>query len=284
MDAVAGSSLTDVSVDLPEKAPFRGAFFVLAVSLYLSPPLSECLAADCRPPPDTQPLDVARVLDGDTLRLKDGRDIRLIGLDTPELGRDGHPDMFFAREAKVALQQLVESAGGRILLRPGVDPDDRYRRVLGHVYASDGTNLTATLLRQGMGHQAIIAPNLIHLSCYRAAEQEARKRASGLWRKPVREAIALTPEDRGFHLLRGRVLHVGQSRQAVWLNLAGPITVKVPRSVWREMTADEPAAYVERRLEVRGWFYPYRDELRVVVSHPAAIRWLGPNGVGVNRP
>jgi endonuclease YncB( thermonuclease family) len=253
------------------KAPLRGAFFVFAGALLFS---AFCLAGDCDPGPEAQLVAVAKVIDGDTLRLEDGRLLRLIGIDTPELGRDGKPDQPFAREAKAALRRLVESAGRRILLRPGIDPLDRYRRTLGHAYAPRGQNLGAALLRQGVGFQAIVAPNLTHLACYQEAEGEARAAARGLWRDGVRDAAELTPSESGFHLLRGRVERVGRSRRAVWLNLEGGIAVRVPWSVWAELSEAEPESFAERRLEVRGWCYRHRGELRLQVSHPAAIRWL----------
>ena len=254
-----------------KKAPFRGAFFVFAFGLLSSSP---CLAADCSPPANLRSEVVASVVDGDTLRLKAGQKVRLIGIDTPELGRDGHPDRPFAREAREALRHLVDLSGWRILLQPGIEPRDRYRRVLGHAYSTDGNNLTAALLRQGLGYQAVVAPNLNHLECYQAAELEARKAEAGLWRGKLEDAANLDSERSGFHLLRGRVERVGRSRGAVWLNLTGAVAVKVPWGVWREMTPDEPERFDERRLEVRGWFYRYKGKLRVELSHPAALRWL----------
>lgn len=256
-----------------KKAPLRGAFFVFASCLSLSLAPLACWAGDCSAPFTAKRFAVAVVIDGDTLRLNDGRDVRLIGIDTPELGREGGADMPFAPEARSALAELVEASGGRILLRPGIDRSDRYHRTLGHVYSLDGVNLTAALLRQGLGYQAIVAPNLVHLHCYRAAELVARKAARGLWRDGVRDASDLSAGESGFHLLKGRVERVGRSRRAVWLNLVGGAAVKVPWSVWREMTQEAPEVFKARRLEVRGWFYRYKGALRVEISHPASIRW-----------
>jgi endonuclease YncB( thermonuclease family) len=254
-----------------KKAPFLGAFFVFAFGLPYS---SLCLAADCPPPANLHSEVVTRVVDGDTLRLKTGQKVRLIGIDTPELGRDGRPDRPFAQEAREALRRLIELSGWRILLQPGIEPRDRYRRILGHVYSPDGDNLTAALLRQGLGYQVVMAPNLNHLQCYQAAELEARKAAAGLWRNKLEDAANLDSRGSGFHLLRGRIERVGRSRSAVWLNLAGGVAVKVPWHVWREMTQQEPERFDERLLEVRGWFYRYKGKLRVELSHPAALRWL----------
>ena len=217
---------------------------------------------------------MAAIVDGDTLRLENGKKVRLIGIDTPELGRDGEPDAPYAREARSALERLVLSSTNRVYLQPGRERRDRHRRLLGHVYSSQGLNMTAELLKQGLGFQAIVAPNISNLSCYREAERYARERRLGLWSRELPDALAMGKGEPGFHLLRGEIESVGSSRDAVWLNLRGGIAVKVPRVVWREMTNQRPAAFEGRRLEVRGWFYRHKGRLRLTLSHQAAIRWL----------
>lgn len=219
---------------------------------------------------------MAAIVDGDTLRLENGKRVRLIGIDTPELGRDGEPDAPFARDARSALRQLIGSSANRVYLRPGVERRDRHRRLLSHVYSSQGHNLTAELLKRGLGYQAIVAPNVSDHACYREAERYARERGLGLWRREPSDAAAMGSAESGFHLLSGLIDSVGSSRQAIWLNLQGGVVVKVPRSVWREMATQDqaPALFEGRRLEVRGWFYRYKGRLRLTLSHQAAIRWL----------
>jgi len=60
----------------PRKAPRSGAFFIWAVLLALA----ATAAADTA--------RVAKVIDGDSLRLSSGREVRLIGINAPELGPD----------------------------------------------------------------------------------------------------------------------------------------------------------------------------------------------------
>ena len=68
-------------------------------------------------------VQVGYVVDGDTIRLADGRYVRLIGIDTPERGRP------YYRVAKRYLDALV---GDRVrLVNPSsVDDQDRYGRLL----------------------------------------------------------------------------------------------------------------------------------------------------------
>ena len=67
---------------LIKKASLAGAFFVSAIWL--------CAAQAACPSPGNLPqVAVQRVVDGDTLYLEDGRRIRMIGLNSPELGKRG---------------------------------------------------------------------------------------------------------------------------------------------------------------------------------------------------
>ena len=67
-----------------KKASLWGAFFVSGLT-----GAPAALAAACPLLPGGQEVVVRRVVDGDTLRLVDGRSVRLIGVNAPELGKSG---------------------------------------------------------------------------------------------------------------------------------------------------------------------------------------------------
>ena len=50
---------------------------------------------------------VVRIVDGDTLVLAGGIKVRVLGIDAPEMERDGHPADFLAHQAKAALAELT---------------------------------------------------------------------------------------------------------------------------------------------------------------------------------
>ena len=68
---------------------------------------------------------VTRVVDGDTLELGNGESVRLVGIDTPEVGECG----FERASAKLASLTL----GKRVLLTRSDDDRDRYGRLLRYV-------------------------------------------------------------------------------------------------------------------------------------------------------
>ena len=77
--------------------------------------------------------------DGDTVRLKDNRRVRLLGINAPELRRKNHPGEALAIEARNALRALVEQHSYRAGLRFGSERDDRYGRTLAHLYVIPGS-------------------------------------------------------------------------------------------------------------------------------------------------
>ncbi|KRT58935.1 Endonuclease YncB, thermonuclease family [endosymbiont of Ridgeia piscesae] len=239
--------------------------------------LPSFVAASCQSFESPTPqVKVAKVFDGDTLELKDGRRIRLIGINTPEIGRQGRTDETGARAARRLLQSLLEASAQRIYLRPGEEQQDRYHRHLAHLYNADGENLTERLLAAGVGLQIAIPPNLQNLDCYGQAEAEARAVGRGLWKGsdfPL-DVSRLRARERGFYLLRGLVARAKRERDRIWIDLQGGVELWVHNDELPYFGDFKPELLAGRPLEVRGWLYPGKDGLRMRLRHPAAIRWL----------
>jgi endonuclease YncB( thermonuclease family) len=85
---------------------------------------------------------VTRVVDGDTVEVSTGAKIRLIGIDTPEVGQCGYGP------AAQRLQALV--AGQGVTLTPGARDDmDRYGRLLRYLDVA-GADAGYTLVQEGL--------------------------------------------------------------------------------------------------------------------------------------
>ena len=258
---------------MKKKPLHSGGFFLCAVFLCLWLPE---LNAACKSYTSGKPAQVAWVYDGDTLKLEDGRKIRLIGINTPEMGRDGKSDESGAADATRQLQALVDASDRRLYVRPGRQKSDRYKRHLAHLYDSQGLSLSEQLLRQGTGYAIVIPPNLTNLACYAEAENLARAQSRGVWRrKSVFEAATtLQGQETGFHLLQGRISRVGKSRRSLWLDLQQGPSIRIDWSDWKYFKDWDAQALDGRKLEVRGWIYLRKGQQRLQVRHPASIRWL----------
>jgi micrococcal nuclease len=91
------------------------------------------------------PAVVTSVTDGDTVRLADGRRVRLVQIDTPEPGTGE----CYSRASKKALLRLVPQ-GSSVGLEadPRLDQVDRYGRLLRYLWRG-GANVNLELVRQG---------------------------------------------------------------------------------------------------------------------------------------
>ena len=116
--------------------------------------------------------------DGDTILLEDGRRVRLVQVDAPELGRECHGD-----EAAALLERLAPAGTTLRLERdPVLDDVDRHGRLLRYVYAR-GRTVNVELVRAGgaapyfyRGERGRLAGELLD------AAKAARADGAGFWR------------------------------------------------------------------------------------------------------
>ncbi|MEO8640315.1 thermonuclease family protein [Pseudomonas sp.] len=250
---------------LMKKASLAGAFFVSAIWF-------SGAQAFCPAPSGLTSVVVQRVVDGDTLRLSDGRSVRMIGLNTPELGKKGRSDEPFAVAARQRLEALVAASDGRVGLLPGKESQDHYGRTLAHVYSADGANLEAQMLAEGLGFQVAVAPNVDLVDCQQAAEHSARQAGLGLWRQsPVLKAEQINTS--GFAVLSGRVSKVQRNRGGVWIELQDSVVLRVAPNFLGQFDVANLEQLKGRQIEARGWVL---DRSRRGGLKEGQARWLLP--------
>jgi micrococcal nuclease len=137
------------------------------------------VALSCGPPsgsaaPPPSPCIVERIADGDTFSCRDGREVRLIGIDTPELGQGES-----GRRARRALARLVPP-GSAVRLERDVAPRDRYGRELAHVW-SGSRLVNETLVLDGWAVLYTVPPNVKYADRLERAQKKARESGAGLW-------------------------------------------------------------------------------------------------------
>lgn len=120
------------------------------------------------------------VIDGDTIRIDDDTRVRIIGIDTPEIGRDGAPDECYAQTAREELNDLIYDREVMLVSDPSQDDTDRYDRQLRHVFIGE-TNVALTLIESGAGYEYTYDVPYQDQAEYRTAEDDARTHARGLW-------------------------------------------------------------------------------------------------------
>ncbi|MGH7554508.1 MAG: thermonuclease family protein [Longimicrobiales bacterium] len=121
------------------------------------------------------PCTVSRIVDGDTFVCEGGSRVRLLLVDSDELGQS-----VFADSAAALLRQLMPP-GSRVRLEFDVELFDRYRRVLAYVY-TDAAFVNRLIARRGFGHVVVYPPNIRMVEVLRAAADTARQEKLGIWR------------------------------------------------------------------------------------------------------
>lgn len=142
--------------------------------------LAVCLCLGCSG--KTEPAAVgtaAEVKDGDTIVLTDGRKVRYLGIDTPELGSTNPRELELARQATQVNAELVQ--GATLRLEYDVERYDQYNRVLAYVFLPDGRMLNAELIRRGLARVMLKPPNLRFREELVQAQRQAIQERAGLW-------------------------------------------------------------------------------------------------------
>lgn len=214
------------------------------------------------------------VVDGDTVVLDDGRLVRLLGVNAPELGHDGAPDEPLARAARTRLSQLVQ--GRRVRLRFETQTEDHYGRLLAHLILHDSTDVQALLLREGLAFLVAIPPDVGAVGHYAQNEQAARAARRGVWRlayyRPI-AADAVAGTATGFRRVTGVVRHVGVGRNLIYLDLSRTVALVIPKSDWHYF-GGSALRFKGARVEASGWLTRHDGRYHLRVGHPAVLRIL----------
>lgn len=237
-----------------------------------------------------EPLRVTAVLDGDTLELEDGRQVRLAGIEAAKpprsAGSGANPaDGRVWPLAEAATRTLSDLALGRRVLLHGPAPVDRHGRLLAHLVREDGLWLQSALLVRGMARVHTRPDARAYAAEMLAGEDTARTAGRGLWRSRVyavrdaADADGLGHDRDSYQLVEGVVLAVSKSGGETWLDFGtdwrSDVTVHIGRAAMREVTRAgiDPLSYEGRRVRVRGWI-TLRNGPMIEITHPEQIERL----------
>lgn len=225
---------------------------------------------------------VIEVVDGDTVLLDDGWQVRLVGIQAPKLplGRRNFRKWPLADEAKSALEVLVLDR--EVTLAYGGQRVDRHGRRLAHLFLADGTWVQGALLSAGMARVYSFPDNRAVVSEMLAAEDSARHEGAGMWGSnwyAVRTPDILERDIGSFQLVEGRVVDAADVRGTVYLNFGADwrsdFTVKVGKRARKTFDAAsfDLQALAGRTVRVRGWLDDYNGPM-IEATHPEQIEVL----------
>lgn len=246
-------------------------------------------SAVCLLPGGTQ-RGVVAIIDGETLRLDDGRELRLLGILAPRAtdpatsAADSWPP---ATSAKAALVQLAQ--GQRVRIATAGQQRDRYGRIVAHAFVrgSDGSErwLQGDLLANG--HTRAHFPGGDTPCSEALVEAEGRARGSriGLWAhaaytpRPAWQSRVLSRLSGTYQIVEGKVRRAERKGERIYLDFGREMRSDFTVVVAAELARGEPAWTASlldtagRTVRVRGWIAMSNGPM-IEATHPAQIEVL----------
>lgn len=125
---------------------------------------------------------VAWVSDGDTIGLVDGRKVRYLGIDAPEIRHGNQAAQPGGEAARRLNRRLVDGRPVRLVFDR--ERQDRYGRLLAYVFLSDGRFVNREILAAGMAVCLPQAPNDRFARVLLEAQRHAMTVKRGIWIAP----------------------------------------------------------------------------------------------------
>lgn len=145
---------------------------------------------------------VLYAVDGDTIWVDiDGKEekIRFVGVNTPELAKDGNPAEFMAEEAKNFTSNALRNK--EIYLEKDVTDRDKYDRMLRYIWLEKPTlnptkedieekNLNGILVKNGYAYSNYYKPDTKYQKYLDKIEKSAQDKGLGIWSDPTNPIIS----------------------------------------------------------------------------------------------
>ncbi len=207
----------------------------------------------------SQPASVDEVVDAETLRLGDGREVRLAGIRAP----DGRGNV----AVETALRTLT--TGQTVRAFGASETADRHGRIAAHVVL-DGAGLAQRWIQAALVEAGLVyvfpdgraMPQVMEQLL--AMESRARAAGRGLWGEAGNRVLQAADPDaitEAFHLVEGKVLAIGESRHSLFLNFGADyrsdFTIVVQRSDRGGFAKGlrDVRALQGRHIRVRGYVF-----------------------------
>lgn len=216
---------------------------------------------------------IASAIDTRTLRMKDGAEIRLAGIEPAD-----------SQPSTAALLPLIPD--GDIAIHGDSDTPDRYGRQTGFIFSEvDEPPLQARILSAGLAFASGTIQDRACAAELATAEAAARRAKTGIWSRDGVIKNAAIPGDilaqlGRFVVVEGRVLSVREAGSTTYLNFGRRWTRDFAVSISRRMMPAFAGAGIVfkslegRRIRVRGWVES-RVGPRIEARHVGQIETVG---------
>jgi micrococcal nuclease len=215
---------------------------------------------------------VKTVYDGDTVVLEDGRKIRLLGINTPEVQHKNKLADAGGEDAKTWLINKLQHS--KVRLEFDFDKTDKYGRTLAHLFSEEKEHINLSLVKAGLATISIYPPNLMYVNELLAAENKAEQDKLGIWQRPEYAAIPVNNLTKtrhpGWSRLVGKVVAIRNTPKSIYLVFSSQFEARIERK-WQSLFPDVNR-YLSKTVELRGWVKKNREHFSLLIRHPSAIR------------
>lgn len=239
-------------------------------------------------PEDLKPAGTAiviEIIDGDTVALDDGREIRLVGIQAPKLplGQNNFTPWPLADIAKAEIKKLC--MGKKVNIFTPNTSSDRHGRTLAHLVVDDGQSkfwLQGEMLARGMARVYTFSDNRVLAAEMLKLERGARKNSIGIWENPFYKIVHQNKTEGligTFQLVEGVVLNAEVVGKRAYLNFGKKwrtdftITIEKPGLKIFSSANVDINSYKGKLVRVRGWIRSKNGPM-IEVTHPEQIEIL----------
>ncbi len=153
---------------------------------------------------------VSKVIDGDSIVLDTGEQVRYLGIDAPEMGKQAGGPQFYAREALAFNKQMVLLK--KVRLEFDEEKHDAYGRLLAYVFVKN-LFVNGEMVKRGYARAMIKPPNVKYKDLLVKYQNEAMSKEIGLWQEKKTDTAPY---------------YVGNKRSYVFHRPDCPYAAKVP--------------------------------------------------------
>lgn len=233
--------------------------------------------------------EIVEVVDGDTVILSSGKQVRMVGTQAPKLAlnRKNFIDWPLADIAKIELENIA--LGQQVTLQYGGLKIDRHRRILAHLFIknADGQDiwLQQYMLEQGLARTYSFKDNRSCITELLAAETAARQGNKNIWSNDYYNIInatdlkKLNQKHGTYQLIEGKLLKFEHKYGQLYFNFGSnyrtDFTINVTkrnRMAFAQSNIDF-ASLVGKTIRVRGWL-EHRGGPMIEATHPEQLEFL----------
>ena len=215
---------------------------------------------------------VKKVYDGDTILLSNGKKVRFLGINTPEVEGRNKSLQAGGEEAKQWLGRKLRNK--KIRLEKDIEKRDKYGRLLAYIFTKDNEHINLELVKKGYASVNIYPPNLKYTDELQKAQQFAEQKQLGIWGyseyHPKQVSQITGSSFKGWQRVVGKIKNSRQTRKYNYLNFNNTFALKIDRKTLTLFP--DLDSYIGKKVEIRGWISRHKKRYSMFIRHPSAIK------------